>query len=109
MRLFNFKKRIGACRVFRGGSGCSIKFNGGDGYWATNGVNGNQVIVVASERKGGVVTFVKPCALFNVRVGEFDGRETAEIVLEDGVYHLSAATVAPLQEASKVVRAILGK
>ena len=86
-----------------------MKFEDGRGYWATNGVNGNQVIVVASERKGGVVTFVKPCALFNVRVGEFDGRETAEIVLEDGVYHLSAATVAPLQEASKVVRAIFGK
>ena len=109
MRLFNFKKRIGACRVFRGGSGCSIKFNGGDGYWATNGVNGNQVILVAAERKGGVVTFVKASALFNVHVGEFDGRETAEIVLEDGVYHLSAATVAPLPEASRDGRAILGK
>lgn len=109
MRLFNFKKRIGACRVFRGGSGCSIKFNGGDGYWATNGVNGNQVILVAAERKGGVVTFVKASALFNVHVGEFDGRETAQVVMDDGVYHLSATARAPIQEASKIVKAILGK
>ena len=109
MRLFNFKKRIGACRVFRGGSGCSIKFNGGDGYWATNGVNGNQVILVAAERKGGVVTFVKASALFNVHVGEFDGRETAQVVMDDGIYHLSAAAVAPIQEASKIVKAIFGK
>lgn len=84
-----------------------MKFEDGKGYWATNSVNRNQVVVVAAERKGGIVTFVKPSDLFSVAVGEFEGRETAMLTMADGVYHLSAAAVAPIAEAAKVVNTIL--
>lgn len=86
-----------------------MRFEEGKGYWATNKINGEQVLLVAAERSAGRMTFVKPSGLFSAEVEDFDGREMATVAMPDGWYLLTAATVAPISETAKVIDSMIKK
>ena len=80
-----------------------MKFEGGVGYIATCAENGNQVVLVAAERSGATITFVKPCGIVCAQVENTWEREFARVTLSDGHYTVSAAVKADLGESQRIV------
>ena len=80
-----------------------MRFEGGVGYIATCAENGKQVVLVAAERKGGTMTFVKPCGIVCAPIDFTFGREFARVTLSDGHYTVSSAVKADVGEAKRIV------
>ena len=70
-----------------------------------------QIVVMAGGRdSGGRMTFVRVGGIASGQVREFDGHETAMLRFEDGgEFFVSAAVMADVAEASRVLGMIRGK
>ena len=86
-----------------------MKFEKGESYWATPCLKGQArrvVTVVGRNRDGAIFAQPSPAETNIEMLSEFDGREIAQILCDDGRYTVSSSSKCDLAAALEVMAVV---